>query len=141
VSLVTQKISRIADLAETMKRMPQIESPVQHTFSDGVYAREVTMCEGSCVVGKIHKTNHLNIIVSGECTVITAARHIKIKAPYTFESFAGEQKVVYMHSEVVWITIHKTESTDLAIIEEECISKEYDEKLIAKLTHKLQDRL
>ena len=134
---IVARISNIKNLANAMKQMPQVEAPVKHYFSKGVYAREIFMPKDMLVVGKIHKTRHLNIISQGKCLVVTPTRQIKIEAPFTFESAEGEQKVVYMLSDVIWTTIHLTESTDLAVIEEECIAEEYDEQLVNSLIDSL----
>lgn len=130
-------INNITNLVDTMKTMPQLDAPVKHHFSKGVYAREIFMPKDMLIVGKIHKTRHLNIVSQGECTVVTPTRRIKIKAPFTFESLEGEQKVVYMHSDVIWTTIHLTEETDLAKIEKECIAEDYDEQIINSLIESL----
>lgn len=130
---VVRRISNIKALSDYMKTLPEMEAQVKHTFSDGVYAREIFMPKDMLIVGKIHKTRHLNIISQGKCRVVTPLRTLEIEAPFTFESFAGEQKVVYMHEDVVWTTIHLTNETDLAKIEEHCIAKEYDEQLVKSL--------
>lgn len=130
---VKAKITGIKQLVDVIKDLPQLDAPVKHHFSKGVYAREIFMPKDMLIVGKIHKTRHLNIISQGKCTVVTPTRRLEIEAPFTFESFEGEQKVVYMHEDVVWTTIHLTEETDLAKIEEQCIAKEYDEQLINSL--------
>lgn len=128
-------INSIKNLVSAMKKLPQLDAPVKHHFSKGVYAREIFMPKGMLIVGKIHKTRHLNIISQGKCTVKTTARQLTIQAPFTFESVEGEQKVVFMHEDVVWTTIHLTNETDLAKIEEECIANEYDESIINELVN------
>lgn len=130
---VKARINGIKELVDVMKELPQLDAPVKHHFSKGVYAREIFMPKGMLIVGKIHKTRHLNIISQGKCTVATPTRRLEIEAPFTFESMEGEQKVVYMHEDVVWTTIHLTEETDLAKIEEQCIVKDYDEQTINAL--------
>ena len=130
---VNKGIAKITALMESMKDMEQLDAPVTHHFSKGVYAREIFMPKGMLIVGKIHKTRHLNIISQGKCTVITPVRKLEIEAPHTFESFEGEQKVVLMHEDTVWTTIHLTDETDLDKIEAECISPDYDDDLINKL--------
>ncbi len=134
--LVTN-INSISKLASTLIDLPQVEAPVKHHFSKGVYAREILMLAGTLIVGKVHKTRHLNIISQGVCTVVTPLRRCTIKAPYTFESAEGEQKVVLIHKDTVWTTIHLTEETDLKKIEEEVIAPSFDEQLVNKLRSRL----
>lgn len=134
---ITERTASIGDLAKFMQTLPQMEAPVKHHFSKGVYIREIFMPKGMLIVGKIHKTRHLNIISQGSCRVVTPTRVMDIVAPHTFESFEGEQKVVLMHEDVVWSTVHVTEETDLDKLEQECITEEYDEELVKKLGEQL----
>lgn len=134
---IVSRINSIATLASHMKQLPQLDAPVKHHFSKGVYAREILMPKGMLLVGKIHKTRHLNIISQGECVVVTPTRRLELSAPCTFESAEGEQKVIYMLTDVIWTTIHLTSSTDLEVIEKECIAEEYDEQLVSTLIESL----
>ena len=43
--------------------------PIQHFFMDGVYIREMTMFEGTVVIGAIHKTLHMCFLLKGSLTV------------------------------------------------------------------------
>lgn len=137
LNTVVNKLTSINEMVKVMEQLPQVEAPVKHHFSKGVYAREIFMPRDSIVIGKIHKTRHLNIISQGKCRVATPTRTFDVVAPYTFESFEGEQKVVFMLEDVVWTTIHLTNETDLDKIEQECIAKDYDEALINSLVEGL----
>lgn len=130
---VSQNVNSISRLAGTMKGMEQQEAPVEHNFVNGVYVRKIFMPKGMVIVGKVHKTKHLNIVSQGSCLVVTPLRKFKVTAPCVFESYPGEQKVVYMLEDVVWATTHDTDSTDLKQIEQQCIAKEYDEELMQQL--------
>jgi hypothetical protein len=103
--------------------------PVEHRFSPGLYLRQVTMPAGAAVIGKIHSTEHFNIVLTGKCTVITAEGIEEITAPHTFISKAGVKKVVIVHEECIWQTTHVTESTDLEEIEKQVIVESYDNLL------------
>ena len=103
------------------------DCPVTHRFAPHCYLREIFMPKGALVIGKIHKTKHFNILLTGECTVITPDSKERIKAPYTFISEAGVQKAVAVHEDCTWQTVHITESTDLEEIEKEVIAKDYSE--------------
>ena len=138
---IQKRVNSIQNLAEHMLSLPQMEAPVKHHFSKGVYAREIFMPKGMVIVGKIHKTRHLNIVSQGKCTVITTARRLEVEAPFTFESVEGEQKVVIMHEDTVWTTIHLTNETDLAKIEQECIAETYDKQLVDSLLESCEDLL
>lgn len=114
---------------EHVATLPQLDCPVKHNFAPGVYMREITMPEGAVVIGKTHRTSHLNIISKGECLVAINGIVTHIKAPYTFVSDENIKKVVFMISEVVWSTVHPTDETDLDKIEALVIDEEADKQL------------
>lgn len=108
-------MQEIKQLQEIVSIAPQIELPLKHHHSVGAYVREIFMPAGSVVIGKEHATRHLNIVVSGKCTVWTVdGKHVfdAKDGPITFESMAGVKKVLYMHTNVVWMTVHPTDETD-----------------------------
>jgi len=102
-------------------------SQVTHHFSKGVYCREIFMPKGSLIVGKIHKTAHMNIISQGDISVRTQFGSDRFKAPHAFKSEIGTQRAVYAHEDTIWTTIHPTELTDVDEIESEIIAKSYKE--------------
>lgn len=123
--------AKILHLEAEMKQMPdQIELPVVHHFAPGVYAREMHLPKGCIATGKIHKHAHLNIISRGRITVVTEFGNEVIDAtqgPVTFTSRPGSKRAVYVDEDTIWTTIHPTDETDLAKIEDEVIAKSYDE--------------
>lgn len=133
---VSSKRKSINDLASAMLGMEQQECPVTHRFSDGCYLREIFMPKGTVIVGKIHATEHFNVILTGEVTVVTAEWAKRFKAPHTFISGAGVQKVVYIHKDCQWQTLHVTDKTDLEEIEQEVIVDDYDNLLVDSLLDK-----
>jgi hypothetical protein len=120
------------DMIEKIKTGELIaqDCPVTHRFTPGCYLREILMVAGTKIIGKIHATEHFNILLTGSVTVITAEGVEHIKAPYTFISKAGVQKVVVIHEDCIWQTVHVTNETDLEKIEKEVIVEGYDQLLI-----------
>jgi len=100
---------------------------IRHIFAPGVYAREITIYPGEFIVGKLHKTSHINIISEGDISVKTEFGTNRYKAPYSFVSQVGTKRVVFAHEKTIWTTIHPTEETDLEKIEDHVIAKSYDE--------------
>lgn len=108
--------------AELLK-LPQVEVPLTHRFAPGVYMREVCMPAGSLIIGHEHRTEHLNIIFTGRATVMMDGEVQEIVGPCTLTSAPGVRKVLYIHEEMRWATIHPTEETDLNKLEELLIVK------------------
>jgi len=114
------------------------ELPLTHTFSDGVYAREIFMPKGMLIIGHIHNTTHLNIVSTGKALVSINGVVEEITAPYTFESKAGTRKVLYIMEDMFWTTIHRTDETDIETIENIMVDKEASKDLnIEKITKEL----
>jgi len=118
---------KITQLVEALGDFEQEECPVKHHFAPGVYIREIFMPKGACVIGKIHATEHFNIILKGRVSVICGDKTETFEAPYTFVSEAGIQKIVYMHEDCIWQTVHITDKTDLEEIEADVIALNYDD--------------
>lgn len=109
-----------------MREMEQVVIAPKHYFSDGVYAREITIPAGTLLTGEIHKFTQINILSAGEITVLTESGMTTVKAPFTAVSPPGTKRVAYAHTECVWTTILGTELTDLDEIESYFIAKSED---------------
>lgn len=101
--------------------------PLKHTFVDGMYVREIFMPKGTLVISKIHRFQHPYFVTKGDTSVLTEKGVVRIKAPFAGITERGTKRVLYMHEDTVWITVHATESKKLEVIEEEIISKNFDE--------------
>lgn len=121
-----------------LAKLPQTEIPLEHHFAPGVYMRVVEMPADTFVVGQLHKTEHLNIVLTGRATVYCEGITKEIIAPFIFKSGIDAQKILYIHEAVRWATIHPTHETDLKVLEEMLITKsaallEYEQtKLLAQ---------
>lgn len=120
---------KILNLEESMMTLDGAVTEIDtaHRFSNGIYAREVFIPKGMLLTGKIHKTEHLNIISKGDVSVLTEFGAERLTAPSTFISQPWTKRVVYAHEDSVWTVLHRTEETDLAKIEADVISENYDE--------------
>jgi hypothetical protein len=119
----------LALLEAEVGKWPQIDLPLKHTFTSGIYAREIFLPKGTLVVGKIHRHDHLNFISFGDVSVLTKDGIKHIVGPCTMVSTAGTKRAVYAHEDTVWTTIHANPANerDLDVIEDFVIAKNYDE--------------
>jgi len=101
-----------------------VELDVQHHFSDGLYARELFIPAGVCLVGALHKTRHMYMVVSGKCRVSSQYGNQEIVAPFISETLPGTKRVIYAETDTVWVTYHPTDLTDIKDIEKALLSKE-----------------
>jgi hypothetical protein len=98
---------------------------ITHYFAPGVYAREMWMPAGCLITGKIHLTEHLNVLSQGKVSVSNKGESIIMEAPHMFVSPIGTKRAIYAHEESTWTTIHATELTDPEEIENEIIAESF----------------
>lgn len=110
-------------LEAAMAQMPQIEFPVMHRVTPGLYTREIFMPAGSILTSKIHKTDHQYIVSKGRASVRVDGVWQEIVAPFHGFTKAGTRRVLAIHEDTIWTTFHPTEKTDLVEIESELIHK------------------
>lgn len=101
--------------------------PIKHEFADDMYIREIFLPKGMLFVTKLHKQKHPYFLLKGDCSVMTEAGTIRLKAPMHGITLPGTKRVIYTHEDTVWITVHATKETDITKIEDEVISKSYEE--------------
>jgi len=103
--------------------------PVKHTFSDGIYVREMFIPKGMMLVGKIIKQTHHIFLMSGKIAIITEDGEKIMEGPCSVVAKGGTKRVGYALTDVVWINVHpnSTDTQDLTKLEEEVIAEDYDE--------------
>lgn len=107
------------------------EFRTSHTFTPGMYVRELFLPAGSVNVSKIHRTEHPFVVLTGLVSVYSdndGAQHIR--GPYFGITRVGSRRLVIAHEPTVWLTFHATDLTDVDAIEQ-MIIKQYDNPLIA----------
>lgn len=108
------------------------DCPLTHHFAPGSYGREIALPAGSLVVGKIHREAHLNMLMQGRVSVATEDGVETFAAPRVFVSSPGTKRVVYAHEDSIWVTVHVTADTDLAVIEQQMIAPTYADYELGK---------
>ena len=114
-------------LETEMRRYEQLDLPVKHYFSQGVYARELFIPKGTLLTGKIHKYQQLNIMSQGDLSVLTEDGIKRVQAPFTIVPPPGTKRIAYAHEDTVWTTIHGTDETDVDLIEAHFIAQSEEE--------------
>ena len=110
---------QIERLEAQMRMMEQLPIDPVHHFADGLYAREITIRAGTILTGKVHSTEHLNIVSAGRIAVWTEDGMKIVAAPCTLISRPGTKRVGFALEDTVWTTIHANPRnlTDLAALE------------------------
>ena len=101
----------------------QVECPVYHHFSPGIYVREVRLPAGSVVVGHKKKTEHLNVFLKGRVSIVNDNGTIsELTAPMLFTGKPG-RKCGYVHEDVVWLNVYPTEEKNIETLESMFLDK------------------
>jgi len=101
--------------------------PLKHSFADGLYIREINVPANVWTVTKIHKKSHVAFLLKGTLYIREEWGDKKIEAPCYFITKAGTKRLIYHKGDVVLVTVHATEETDLEKIEDDIIAKSFDE--------------
>ena len=125
--------SDILKLEDAIKQLPGYDHEgknlcrITDYFAPGMYAREMWMPAGCLITGKIHLTEHLNILSQGSVSVSNNGESIRLEAPYTFVSPVGTKRAIFAYADSTWTTIHATDSSDPNEIEKEIIADNFEE--------------
>ena len=91
---------------------------VKHTFTPGLYVREIFMPAGSLIISRIHLFEHPFIVSKGRATVYDGAQLVDVKAPYQGVTSPGTKRILYIHEDTLWTTFHITEKKTFEEIDE-----------------------
>ena len=115
VSVITtdERREKLNQLETAMLQEDQVNIPVEHRFSGGIYAREITIPKGTLLTGRIHKFDHFDIMLSGDVTVSTDNGEVKrLTGLNIMEGKAGKKRAGFAHEDTHWITFHCAEERD-----------------------------
>lgn len=118
---------RVLAFENVLSKLPQTHIEPTHEFIDGLYRREITFKKGTLATGKIHKNDHMDVILSGEMLIATDDGFEHIKGPCFRTSIAGKKKAGYALTDVVWATYHPTNSKTVEDVEKELFINDFEE--------------
>lgn len=117
-------LEQIQRFERVLAEAPQAEHFTGHYFADGVYGRALLIQAGTALTGKMHRQRHLNFLMQGTIRVWTEEGMKTLEAPQIIVSEPGTKRVGYAITDVIWVTVHATDKTDLDEIEAEVIIPE-----------------
>ena len=80
--------------------------PLTHSFSEGVYIREMAMVKGGMVIGKIHNRSHTWFLMKGRLLIATENDTVEYEAPAYVNAPAGSKRVIQALEDSVFINVH-----------------------------------
>lgn len=109
--------SALDELEASMQGHPPANCPVEHRFTPGLYIREIFIPAGTLLTSATHKTEHPFVLAMGRIAVISENEgRVVYQAPYVGITKPNTRRALFAETDVIWVTIHKTDKTDLAEI-------------------------
>jgi len=109
-TLINEFEAGLAALGDEVK----VDLPLKHTFTPGLYLRQIFMPAGSIVVSRRHLTEHPFIVLEGVADVFDEKGGYvqRIEAPFVGVTKAGTRRVLNILEDSTWLTAHVTDLTD-----------------------------
>ena len=96
-----------------------------HHFSDGLYAKEIRVPEGSLILQHKHTYSHLSVLAKGKVVVQVGDEEPQVfTAPACLDIKANTHHGIKALTDVVWFCIHATDEKDITKVDEVLIKKE-----------------
>jgi quercetin dioxygenase-like cupin family protein len=110
-------------LQSAMVELPQAPGmDTTHFFGGGMYCRRIAIPAGRIIVSKVHSTEHMFVGCVGELMVAGQGENYTLRPGDVVVSPIGTKRVVFSVTDVVVMTVHKTDKTSVADLEEELMS-------------------
>jgi len=113
--------------------MPQVTLPVEHYQIDGVYVRSMFIPAGTILTGKIHNFESIAILAKGRIRITNGTDSYVISEGHIMVDQPGVKRLGYAETDVIFITVHRTDNTEIDDIEKELVSdtfEEYEQQLL-----------
>lgn len=93
--------------------------PLKHSFSEGVYIREMFMPAGGFVIGKLYKISHTWFLLSGELEIATDEGAVHYIAPCYVNAPEGTKRVLHAIKDSVFVNVYPNPDniTDIETLE------------------------
>jgi len=102
-------------------------NPLKHTFAGGCYIREINCPAGQILTTAIHKKEHPFFVIKGTVSVLTEDGILEIKAPYYGVTKPGTKRLVYVHEDCTWVTVHRTDEKEVDKVLDEVLAKDFSD--------------
>lgn len=114
------------------------ELPLTHSFSDGIYTREIFIKKGMFAIGKIHKSDHTFFLMKGKLLLCTEQGVKEIEAPFYGTANAGSKRFALALEDTIFVNVHPnpTNIQEIEKLEDMFVASSYEEYKNYKLLKK-----
>ena len=117
----------ILRIEQELLQMPQVELPIEHYQIDGVYARSMFIPAGTILTGKIHNFESIAILAKGRIRITNGTDSYIISEGHIMVDKPGVKRLGYAETDVIFITVHRTDNIEIEAIEKELVSATFEE--------------
>ena len=111
-------VAAVRELEAHLLTLPQVDLATTHVIHGGMCARTILIPAGVVLTGAL--TNCDNVcIVCGDITVTTDEGPQRLAGYHVLPAKAGAKRAGVAHADTWWTTIHRTDLTNIADIENE----------------------
>jgi hypothetical protein len=123
------KVQSILEKNGHGKELGMKKNPVIHKFTDGQYIREIFNPAGELIVTAIHKVQHPFFLLKGEMSIMTKEGENRIKSPYYGVTEVGTKRIIYAHTDCIFVTVHPNPSgeRDIPTLEKQISAEDFEE--------------
>ena len=82
---------------------------------------------GTMLTGKIHNFENIAILAQGTIRITNGTESYVLTAPHIMVDEPGVKRLGYAETDVTFITVHRTDNTEIADIEKELVSNNFIE--------------
>ena len=109
--------------------------PLTHSFSEGVYVREMFIPAGGFIIGKIQKFSHTVFLPKGKIIIATENGTECYTAPCYINAIEGIKRAGYALEDTTWVNVHPNHDNtqDIEILENRLACSSYEEYNAYKL--------
>lgn len=105
-------------------------------FCGGMYIRPVLVSAGDYLISKVHKAEHPYFLMAGTIDIYTKDGKETITAPFINITLPGTRRFAKAITDVLWVTIHRSDKLTVEEIEDEVIEKRENKFLTNLLINK-----
>jgi len=103
-------IDDFAQAIEDAKQKGELEetsTPLTHYHTDELYGRRIIVPSGAVFTTRVHRSDHISIMLRGHITIVDQdGNKADVIAPDAFVTKKGTHRIVYVHDEVEFMTVH-----------------------------------
>lgn len=118
----SDKQKAVTALAHKLKSEEQVNCPLEHLFTPGLYTRKIFIPAGIFIISEIHKTEHPFVISQGIVKVWTEELGTQwLYAPHHGVTKPGTRRCLLTVTDTIWLTFHVTNSRNVEEIKRQII--------------------